>query len=230
MPGSRQYRELEDHLLTPETFDGLRDRCELPVAVEPDIDTYLAARKVTLNERLSAVAALAEADHLEGVTLTGRDLRFAPVRTGGPRAAERLAGRLYAMLPTVRNGHRWCVRSCFRPVSFAQFSLRTSRSEYLGSAFVLVRPGRRVSGSGGADCWTHQRAADSRTMAGDSATRHVNPAGHGLPPRWYFDVSGHTRSGTTWRRRYANSGALSVRCSPLIGSRIRCFAAAHRAS
>jgi len=102
VPDSRQYRKLEDHLVTSETFDGLRDRHELPIAVEPDIDIYLAARKVTLNDRLSTVAGLAEAGQLEGVTLTGRELRFAPVRTSGPRTAEQLADRLYAMLPTVR--------------------------------------------------------------------------------------------------------------------------------
>jgi len=55
-----------------------------------------------LNDRLSTVAGLAEAGQLEGVTLTGRVLRFAPVRTSGPRTAEQLADRLYAMLPTVR--------------------------------------------------------------------------------------------------------------------------------
>ncbi len=102
VPGSRHYRELEDHLVSAEDFEDLRATGEVPVAVELDADRYLAERKAQLHERLSSVEALAQTDRLEGVTLAGRDLRFAPVRTGGPRDAERLADRLYGLLPLVR--------------------------------------------------------------------------------------------------------------------------------
>ena len=72
VPGSRHYRELNDHLVTLEEFEQLRDAGDLPVAVEVNVDDFLTVRKAHLHERLSTVAQLACNESLQGVTLGPR--------------------------------------------------------------------------------------------------------------------------------------------------------------
>jgi len=74
----------------------------LPVAVEADFDSFIAARQALLDKRLAEVNARAKDGLLPGVTITRGVLKVAPVEKSTPPAAEALAARLYAMLPRIR--------------------------------------------------------------------------------------------------------------------------------
>jgi len=100
--GSRQYRSFEERLISLETLQDLKQAGTLPVAVEPDFEQFIAARRVLLDERLTAVNAQASAGTLPDVMITKGVLKIAPIEKSTPPEAEALAARLYAMLPRVR--------------------------------------------------------------------------------------------------------------------------------
>jgi TnpA family transposase len=100
--GSRQYRSFEERLISAETLQDLKQAGTLPVAVDPDFEQFIAARRVLLDERLTAVNAQASSGTLPDVTITNGVLKIAPIEKSTPPEAEALAARLYAMLPRVR--------------------------------------------------------------------------------------------------------------------------------
>jgi TnpA family transposase len=100
--GSRQYRSFEERLISVETLQDLKQAGTLPVAVEPDFEQFIAARRVLLDERLTAVNAQAASGTLPDVTITNGVLKIAPIEKSTPPEAETLAARLYAMLPRGR--------------------------------------------------------------------------------------------------------------------------------
>ena len=102
--GSRQYRDFEEHLLTPGAFQALREEGPLPLAVPEGFAAFLAERRQLYEERLarvSAAAARGELAEVEIAPATG-ELRVAAVRRATPEAAEELARHAYALLPRVR--------------------------------------------------------------------------------------------------------------------------------
>ena len=100
--GSRQWRTVEDQLITPALFAAMRDAGPLPVAVPATAEEYLTARRALLEQRLSEVAAKAAADKLEDVSIKGDELKISPLKAITPEDAEELADRLYAMMPNAR--------------------------------------------------------------------------------------------------------------------------------
>ena len=100
--GSRQYRSFEERLVSRETMEKLRQDGTVPVAVELDFDTFIAARRTRLHDRLAAVDARATQGRLPDVTLTKGVLKISPIEKSTPPEAEALSGRLYAMLPRIR--------------------------------------------------------------------------------------------------------------------------------
>jgi hypothetical protein len=100
--GSRQYRAFEDHLLSPTAFAELRRQGPLLVAVETDVERYLAERLTLLGDRLTTVEAKAAAGTLPDVVLRDGGLRVSPITASVPDAAETLKARLYDRLPRVR--------------------------------------------------------------------------------------------------------------------------------
>ncbi len=100
--GSRQYRSFEERLISAKAFATLQENGTLPVAVEPDFDQFIAARRSLLDERLTAVDARARDGLLSNVTITNGVLKIAPIEKSTPPEAEVLAARLYGMLPRVR--------------------------------------------------------------------------------------------------------------------------------
>ena len=100
--GSRQYRSYEERLILPHAMRAHHQAGTLPVAVEADFDTFIAARQALLDKRLAEVNARAKDGLLPGVTITRGVLKVAPVEKSTPPAAEALAARLYAMLPRIR--------------------------------------------------------------------------------------------------------------------------------
>jgi TnpA family transposase len=111
--GSRQWRAVEDQLIPPALFAAMRAAGPLPVAVPARAEAYLAERRALLERRFSEVAASAAADRLEDVRISGDELKISPLKAATPEVAEDLAGRLYAMVPSVRvtellaDVHRW---------------------------------------------------------------------------------------------------------------------------
>ncbi len=100
--GSRQYRSYEERLILPDAMRAHQQAGTLPVAVEADFDSFIAARQALLDKRLAEVNARAKDGLLLGVTITRGVLKVAPVEKSTPPAAEALAARLYAMLPRIR--------------------------------------------------------------------------------------------------------------------------------
>ena len=100
--GSRQYRSYEERLISSETLENLRQSGGLPIAVEADFDTFIAARRILLDERMTTVDARAAEGKLPDVTLTKGVLKISPIEKSTPPEAEVLAARLYAMLPRIR--------------------------------------------------------------------------------------------------------------------------------
>ena len=100
--GSRQNKSYEERLISTETLEKLRRSGDLPIAVEADFDTFIAARQTLLDERMTAVDARAAEGKLPDVTLTKGVLKISPIEKSTPPEAEAMAGRLYAMLPRIR--------------------------------------------------------------------------------------------------------------------------------
>jgi len=100
--GSRQWRAIEDQLISPALFAAMRAAGPLPVAVPATAEEYLADRRALLARRLSEVATKAAADRLEDVSIKGDELKVSPLKAITPEEAEALADRLYGMMPSIR--------------------------------------------------------------------------------------------------------------------------------
>jgi hypothetical protein len=100
--GSRQWRAVEDQLISPALFAAMRAAGPLPVAVPTTAEEYLAERRALLDRRLTEVAAKAAADRLGDVRIRDGELRISPLKAATPDEAEPLAERLYGMLPNAR--------------------------------------------------------------------------------------------------------------------------------
>jgi TnpA family transposase len=111
--GSRQWRAVEDQLISPPLFAAMREAGPLPVAVPETAQEYLAERRAVLQRRLTEVNAKAEADALEDVRIRGDELKISPLKAVTPEEAEVAAERLYHALPPTRvtelllEVHRW---------------------------------------------------------------------------------------------------------------------------
>ena len=83
-------------------MERLRQDGSLPVAVDPDFETFIEAKRIRLHERLAAVDARASEGKLPDVTLTKGVLKISPIEKSTPPEAEAMAARLYDMLPRIR--------------------------------------------------------------------------------------------------------------------------------
>lgn len=102
MKGSRRYRSFEDHLMSPEAIDHLRAQGPLPLAIDTDVDQFLAQRRTLLDRRLAEIDAKAGDDALVDATIVKNVLKFSAITKAGPPEAEALNERLYGMIPRVR--------------------------------------------------------------------------------------------------------------------------------
>jgi TnpA family transposase len=100
--GSRQWRAVEDQLISPALFAAMREAGPLPIAAPATAEEYLAERRALLERRLSEVAAKAADDKLEDVRIKGDELKITPLKAATPEEAETLADRLYGMMPNLR--------------------------------------------------------------------------------------------------------------------------------
>jgi TnpA family transposase len=100
--GSRQYRSVEERLISEQTFQELQSAGTVPVAVEADFDKFLEGRRELLDKRLTQVNSRAKDGLLPGVTIEKGALKITPIEKSTPPEAEALAARLYATLPRIR--------------------------------------------------------------------------------------------------------------------------------
>jgi TnpA family transposase len=100
--GSRQYRSVEERLISKQTFQELQSAGTVPVAVEADFDKFIEGRRELLGKRLTQVNSRAKDGLLPGVTIEKGALKITPIEKSTPPEAEALAARLYAMLPRIR--------------------------------------------------------------------------------------------------------------------------------
>lgn len=100
--GSRQWRAVEDQLLSPALFTAMREAGPLPVAVPASALDYLAQRRDLLQRRLQEVEAKAALNVLEDIRIKGGELKITPLKAITPEAAEAAAERLYALVPNAR--------------------------------------------------------------------------------------------------------------------------------
>jgi TnpA family transposase len=100
--GSRRYRSFEEHLISREALQEMLQADNLPVAVDPDFERFIASRRALLDARMAAVDAKAKGGLLLDVSLEKGVLKIAPIEKSTPPEAEVLAARLYAMLPRIR--------------------------------------------------------------------------------------------------------------------------------
>ena len=100
--GSRQYRSFEERLISKDALLAMQQAGTLAVAVEPDFNRFIEARRALLDARLTAVDARAKGGLLPDVTINRGVLKVAPIEKSTPPDAEALVARLYAMLPRVR--------------------------------------------------------------------------------------------------------------------------------
>lgn len=111
--GSRQWRAVEDQLISSALFAAMREAGPLPVAVPAGAEEYLAERRTLLARRLSEVDTKAAADGLQDVRIARDALKVSPLSAATPEEAEVLADRLYGMVPNARitdvlaEVHRW---------------------------------------------------------------------------------------------------------------------------
>ena len=100
--GSRQWRAIEDQLISPALFTAMQEAGPLPVAVPATAEEYLAERRILLGRRLAEVAAKAASDRLEDVQIKNGEMKITPLKAITPDEAEDLATRLYSMVPNAR--------------------------------------------------------------------------------------------------------------------------------
>ncbi len=111
--GSRQWRAIEDQLLSPALFTAMREAGPLPVAVPISAGDYLAHRRDLLRRRLGEIEAKAALNALDDIRIKGGELKITPLKAITPEAAEIAAERLYALVPNARitavlaDVHRW---------------------------------------------------------------------------------------------------------------------------
>ncbi len=111
--GSRQWRAVEDQLLSPALFTAMREAGPLPVAVPASALDYLAERRGLLERRLREIDVKANANALEDVRIKGGEVKITPLKAVTPEEAEKAAERLYALMPNARitavlaDVHRW---------------------------------------------------------------------------------------------------------------------------
>ena len=93
--GSRQWRAVEDQLITPAIFQTMRKSGPLPVAAPDSAHTWLDKHRALLARRLTEVADRAARGALEDVRIDGNKLTITPHKAtvAGARRAGRPAGR-----------------------------------------------------------------------------------------------------------------------------------------
>lgn len=100
--GSRQYQSFDSYLLPSETFDAMRMRGPLPLAINTDFDTFITGRRSNLDTAIERVTVLAWQDELPNVRLDSSGLVISPLKAITPPIVEDMRRQAYDRLPRVK--------------------------------------------------------------------------------------------------------------------------------
>jgi TnpA family transposase len=100
--GSRQFRNFEDYLLSPDKFSALQKARTLPIAINLDLDQYLLERTRLLNKQLATVNRLALANGLPDAIITETGLKITPQDPVVPESAQALIDQASSLLPRIK--------------------------------------------------------------------------------------------------------------------------------
>jgi hypothetical protein len=85
VPGSRRYADFEDYLLPREQWEDIKKNGGPPVAINPDLDEYLAERSEELHHELTTVSRMISRGRLTNVRIEGGELKFSQGKSVLPR-------------------------------------------------------------------------------------------------------------------------------------------------
>jgi TnpA family transposase len=100
--GSQQYQNFDSYLIPKPTFEIMKEEGPLPLAIETDVERYLESKRTRMASDMAEVAALAEAGRLDGVDLSGGELKISPLRNAVPAEAESLRDAAYDLMPRAK--------------------------------------------------------------------------------------------------------------------------------
>jgi TnpA family transposase len=100
--GSRQFRDFDEYLLPAAKFDDMKRAQVLPIAINTHCDKYLQERLGFLEQQLTAVNRLAQANELPDAIITDSGLKITPLDAAVPEAAQVLIDQGGGMLPRVK--------------------------------------------------------------------------------------------------------------------------------
>src|SRR3546814_3493551 len=100
--GSRQFRDFDSYLIPPATFDALREKGPLPLAIETDFDRHIEERRARLDTAIEQVTVLARQGELPQVRLDERGLIISPLKAATPPDTEIARRAAYDRLPRVK--------------------------------------------------------------------------------------------------------------------------------
>lgn len=100
--GSRQFKDFEDYLLSPESFDAIKSSDSFPLKVAPDCEKYLSERVALLQERLETLDRLSRSNDIPDVVITTSGLKITPLDSIIPDAAQALIYQVSSMLPHIK--------------------------------------------------------------------------------------------------------------------------------
>jgi len=100
--GSRQFKNFNEYMVPAQKFTALKEANELPLAINPDCESYLRVRLAALHEELHQADQLAAANDLPDAILTDSGLKITPLDATVPQAAQNLIERIAASLPHVK--------------------------------------------------------------------------------------------------------------------------------
>ena len=100
--GSRQFKDFDEYLVPAEQFTALKQADTLPLAVATDCDRYLSERLGQLEQQLTTVNRMAQANELPDATITSSGLKITPLDAAVPEAAQALIDQTAMLLPHVK--------------------------------------------------------------------------------------------------------------------------------
>nr|WP_011265186.1 Tn3 family transposase [Leptospirillum ferrooxidans]AAX38539.1 ORF961 [Leptospirillum ferrooxidans] len=100
--GSRQFKNFDTYLIPAGRFDEMAQTGALPLAVNPDCETYLQERRALLEQQLASANQLATADDLPDALITDSGLKITPLDAVAPDTAQSLIDQTAALLPHIK--------------------------------------------------------------------------------------------------------------------------------
>jgi hypothetical protein len=102
VPGSRRYADFEDYLLPRERWKDIRNNGGPPVAINQDLDEYLAQRSEELPRELTTVNRMISRGKLQNTRIEDGELKFSRDKTSIPKGMKELIQKVYEQMPRGR--------------------------------------------------------------------------------------------------------------------------------